>query len=143
MKTTLGQLLDAKGPEIWSIQPTATVFEAIAMMAAKGIGLLLVMEAQQPVGVISERDYARRIILEGRSSRETAVSEIMTRKIVYGYPSQTVQEGLGIMTENRFRHLPVVDAGRVLGMLSIGDLVKVVIEDQKFQIEQLEGYISS
>jgi len=143
MKTTLGQLLDLKGHEVWSITSDASVYQAIQVMAEKGIGLLLVMDGPQPVGVISERDYARRIILEGRSSRETAVSEIMTRKIVYGRPQQTVQEGLATMTERHFRHLPVLDGNRVLGMLSIGDLVKVVIADQKFHIEQLEGYITS
>ena len=143
MKTTLGNLLNVKGSEIWSIAPDDSVYSAIEIMAEKGVGLLLVLDSQQPVGVISERDYARRIILEGRSSRETAVSEIMTRQIVYGKPQQTVQEALSVMTEHHFRHLPVIDGDQVLGILSIGDLVKVVIDDQNFQIEQLEGYISS
>jgi CBS domain-containing protein len=143
MKTTLGQLLDVKGPEVWSIGPDASVYQAIGAMAEKGIGLLLVLDLGKPVGVISERDYARKIILAGRSSRETRVSEIMTRRIVYGRPGQSVQEALAVMTENRFRHLPVIDGDRVLGIVSIGDLVKVVIDDQQFRIEQLEGYISS
>jgi len=143
MKTTLGQLLEIKGHDLWSIEPQATVYAAIEVMAVKGIGLLLVLEDGKPVGVISERDYARKIILAGRASRETRVSEIMTRKIVYGSPDQTVQEALAVMTTNHFRHLPVIDGNRVLGMLSIGDLVKVVIDDHKFRIEQLEGYISS
>lgn len=142
MNTTLGQLLAAKGPDVWSIGPGATVYEAIEAMASRGIGLLLVLDGGKPVGVISERDYARKIILAGRSSRDTAVSEIMTRRIVYGRPNQTVKEGLAVMTANHFRHLPVIDGERMLGMLSIGDLVKVVIEDQQFRIEQLEGYIS-
>lgn len=143
MKTKLGQLLEIKGHQIWSIGPEATVYQAIEAMASRGVGLLLVLDGDSPVGVISERDYARKIILAGKSSRETQVSEIMTRRIVYGKPEQTVQEALAIMTENHFRHLPVIDGDRVLGMLSIGDLVKVVIDDHKFRIEQLEGYISS
>lgn len=143
MKTKLARLLDAKGHEIWSVGPGDSVYRAIQLMAEKGIGLLLVMDEGRPVGVISERDYARRIILEGRSSRDTAVSEIMTRDIVFGHPRQTVQEALGVMTEKHFRHLPVLDEDRVVGILSIGDLVKRVIEDQRFHIEQLEGYITS
>lgn len=143
MKTTLKQLLDTKGHEVWSIRPDASVYEAIELMATRGIGLLLVLEGGKPVGVISERDYARKIILAGKASRETRVSEIMTHRIVYGQPDHTVQHALSLMTENHFRHLPVVEEDRVLGMVSIGDLVKVVIEDQKFRIEQLEGYISS
>lgn len=143
MKTRLRELLDAKGHDVWSVPPHASVYAAIEMMAEKGVGLLLVLENQKPVGVISERDYARKIILAGRSSRETQVSEVMTQRIIYGRPDQTVQEALTVMTENHFRHLPIIDGPHVLGMLSIGDLVKVVIEDQKFQIEQLEGYIST
>jgi CBS domain-containing protein len=143
VKTTLKQLLDTKGHEVWSIRPDASVYEAIELMATRGIGLLLVLEGGKPVGVISERDYARKIILAGKASRETRVSEIMTHRIVYGQPDHTVQHALSLMTENHFRHLPVVEEDRVLGMVSIGDLVKVVIEDQKFRIEQLEGYISS
>lgn len=143
MKTTLGQLLDAKGHDVWSIGPDATVYEAIERLAEKGVGLLLVLENDKPVGVISERDYARKIILAGKSSRETPVSAIMTRRIVYGRPEQTVHEALTVMTERHFRHLPVIDGDEVLGMLSIGDLVKAVIGDHKFRIDQLEGYISS
>lgn len=143
MKTNLGHLLDIKGHDVWSIGPNATVYRAIEMMAERGIGLLLVLEADKPVGVVSERDYARKVILAGRSSREMQVSEIMTPEIVYGRPDQTVQEALAVMTRNHFRHLPVIEGDRVLGMLSIGDLVKVVIDDHQFRIDQLEGYISS
>lgn len=143
MKTKLGQLLDAKGDNVWSVGSDESVFAAIQTMAEKGIGLLLVLEESRPVGVISERDYARQIILEGRSSRETAVAEIMTRQIVYGSPEQTVEEALSVMTDNHFRHLPVSEGDQILGILSIGDLVKAVIDEQKFRIEQLEGYISS
>jgi CBS domain-containing protein len=143
MKTKLGHLLDIKGHDVWSIGPDATVYQAIETMAERGIGLLLVIERDRPVGVISERDYARKVILAGRSSREMRVDEIMTRKIVYGRPEQTVQEALAVMTRNHFRHLPVIEGDRVLGMLSIGDLVRVVIDDHQFRIDQLEGYISS
>jgi CBS domain-containing protein len=146
MKTTLKQLLEIKGPEVWSIAPDASVYRAIEIMAERGIGLLLVLdggkEGGKPVGVISERDYARKVILAGKASRETPVASIMTRRIIYGKPAQTVQEALAVMTEKRFRHLPVLDGDQVLGMLSIGDLVKVVIEDHQFRIDQLEGYIT-
>ena len=142
MKTTLKNLLKSKGSEIWSIAPDASVYEAIEQMANKGIGLLLVTEGQRPVGVISERDYARKVILKGRSSKETPVSAIMTQRIVYGRPDQTVEEALSVMTVNRFRHLPVIEDDRILGVLSIGDLVKVVVDAQQFRIDQLEGYIS-
>jgi CBS domain-containing protein len=143
MKTTLRRLLKSKGHDIWSIPPDASVYQAIEQMANKGIGLLLVTDGARPVGVISERDYARKVILKGRSSKETPVSDIMTREIVYGSPDQTVEEALSVMTVNRFRHLPVIEDDQVLGVLSIGDLVKVVIDGQQFRIEQLEGYIRS
>jgi CBS domain-containing protein len=114
-------------------------------MAEKEIGLLLVMDDpdELPVGVISERDYARKIILQGRQSRETAVADIMTRDVTYGKPIQTIQQAMTVMTVGRFGHLPVVKDGRVVGVLSLGGLVKAVIEDQKFHIEQLETYITN
>jgi len=145
MSPTLKHLINKKGKDIWSIPPDASVFDAIALMAEKGIGLLLVMDDPHglPVGVISERDYARKIILQGRQSKKTAVADVMTRQVTYGRPDQTVQEGMAAMTEGRFRHLPVVREGRVIGILSIGDLVKAVIEDQRFLIDQLETYITS
>jgi CBS domain-containing protein len=145
MVPDLKHLIAEKGADVWSISPDASVYDAVKLMAEKGIGLLLVLDDPDalPVGVISERDYARKIILQGRSSRETAVSEIMTREITYGKPDQSVYEGLSLMTTKRFRHLPVISEGRLLGVLSIGDLVKAVIEDQQFRIEQLEDYISS
>jgi CBS domain-containing protein len=145
MVPNLKILVEAKGRAIWSIPSDATVFDAITLMAEKGIGLLLVRDDPHalPAGVISERDYARKIILQGRKSRDTAVADVMTRNLTYGKPDQTVYEGMGLMTEGRFRHLPVLEDGKVLGILSIGDLVKAVIEDQQFRIEQLEDYISS
>jgi CBS domain-containing protein len=145
MSPSLNHLIESKGREIFSISPGASVFDAIKMMAEKGVGLLLVMDDSQPlpVGVISERDYARKIILQGRRSRETAVADIMTSEITYGRPGQTVQEGMALMTNGRFRHLPIIEDGKVVGVLSIGDLVKAVIEEQQFRIDQLETYITS
>jgi CBS domain-containing protein len=145
MSLSLNQLIESKGSEIFSISPGSSVFDAIKMMAEKGVGLLLVMDDSKPlpVGVISERDYARKIILQGRRSRETAVADIMTSEITYGRPGQTVQEGMALMTDGRFRHLPIIEDGRVVGVLSIGDLVKAVIKEQQFRIDQLETYITS
>ena len=143
MKRTLKQLLETKGTEVWSIGPSASVYEAIEMLAEKGTGLLLVVDDGVPVGVVSERDYARKVILQGKSSRDTEVREIMTSEVVYGRPDQTIQETMALMTEKRFRHLPVLEGDRVCGIVSMGDLVKVVIADQQFRISQLEDYISS
>ena len=145
MSPTLKYLVDDKDSHIWSIRPDASVFDAIKLMAEKEIGLLLVMDDpnELPVGVISERDYARKIILQGRQSRETAVADIMTRDVTYGKPIQTIQEAMTLMTRGRFRHLPIVKEGQIIGVLSLGDLVKAVIEDQRFRIEQLESYITS
>ena len=145
METALRHILEQKGSEIWSIPPQASVFEAITLMAERGIGVVLVMEdsAGLPEGIFSERDYARRIILQGRASRHTSVAEVMTRNITHGNPDMTVREGMSLMTRGRFRHLPVVSDGRLVGVLSIGDLVKALIEHQQFLIEQLENYITS
>lgn len=140
---TIGRLLKAKGREIWSVTPDSSVYDAIALMASKVVGALMVMDGEQLVGVISERDYARKIILEGRSSRETPVREIMSDRVICVSPDQTIEEGMAVMTDKRVRHLPVVEAGRILGVISIGDLVKGIIEEQKFIIEQLEHYIAS
>jgi len=118
------------------------VFDAIKLMADKNIGALLVMEAQEVAGIITERDYARKIVLMSRSSRQTPVREIMTSAVMYVRPDQTSEECMVLMTENRLRHLPVIDGGRLLGIISIGDLVKDIIAEQRFTIEQLEHYIS-
>ena len=140
---TVKQILDRKGGDIWSVTPAATVYEAIALMADKEVGALVVLDAGRLRGIVSERDYARKVILQDRSSRETTVREIMTAKVMVAGPAQSVQDCLALMTERRVRHLPVVDGDDLLGMVSIGDLVKAVIADQKFMIEQLEHYIAS
>ena len=118
------------------------MFDAIKLMADKNIGALLVMEGEEVAGIITERDYARKIVLMSRSSKQTPVREIMTSAVMYVRPDQTSEECMVLMTENRLRHLPVIDGGRLLGIISIGDLVKDIIAEQRFTIEQLEHYIS-
>ncbi len=137
------QILDSKGHEIWSVVPDESVFKLVELMADKGIGALLVMQDDNLVGIVSERDYARKVILKGRSSENTPVSEIMTAEVVTTNPQQTVEDCMALMTEKRIRHLPVVEDGQVVGVLSIGDLVKNVIAEQQFKIEQLENYITA
>jgi len=139
---SISQLLDLKGHNVWSVAPQDQVFEAIRGMAEKGVGALLVMENGRLAGIVSERDYARKVILVGKSSRSTRVEEIMTVDPVTVTPHQSVDECLSVMTARRFRHLPVVEAGEVVGVLSLGDLVKSIIDDQKHQIDSLEQYIS-
>ena len=136
-------ILETKGRDVWYIEPGALVYDAMKLMADKGIGALLVMEERRLVGIISERDYARKIILQGRSPRSTNVQEIMTSRVVYTEPEQNIEECMALMTEKRIRHLPVMEGGQVCGVISIGDLVKAIIREQKFIIEQLERYISS
>ena len=135
------QLLAAKGHHVWSIAPEESVFDAIKSMAEHRIGSLLVVESGRPVGIVTERDYARKVILEGRASQETQVRQIMTTDVLYTRPDQTIEECMALMTDKRIRHLPVLDGDRVYGMLSIGDLVKAKIAEQEFVIEQLENYI--
>lgn len=135
-------ILDVKGRNVWSIDPNATVYDAMKLMAEKEIGALMVMEGSKLVGIISERDYARKVILQGRSSPTTQVREIMTSRVVYAQPDQNIEECMALMTEKRVRHLPVIEEGKVVGVISIGDLVKSIIDEQKFIIEQLERYIS-
>jgi CBS domain-containing protein len=139
---TVNQLLRVKGGQIYSVAPTDSVLLAIEIMATRHIGALLVMNQGVLLGIISERDYARKVILKNRSSHDTPVSDIMTSPAVTVSPEVTVHHCMELMTEGRFRHLPVVESGRVVGMLSIGDLVKAVIEYQKDTIEQLERYIA-
>jgi CBS domain-containing protein len=136
------EILDLKGRNVWSIAPTATVYDAMRLMADKGVGALLVLEGEQLRGIISERDYARKVILQERSSSTTRVSEIMTARVAYAELNQNIEECMAIMTEERVRHLPVIEAGRVVGIISIGDLVKSIIDEQKFMIEQLVRYIN-
>ena len=140
---TVRQLLDKKGRQIFSIGPGAAVLEAIRLMAERHVGALLVMEGETLSGIVSERDYARKVILMGRSSADTPVRDIMTVAVVTVQPETAVEKCMQIMTERRVRHLPVIEAGRVVGMVSIGDLVKAVIAEQQQHIEQLESYIHS
>ena len=140
---TVRSVLKRKGSEIWSIAPNQTVYEAIERMAEKGVGALLVMSAGKPVGIISERDYARKVILRGQSSRTTLVNEIMTSPVIFATPEQGVEECMGIMTKSRIRHLPVMENEKVIGIVSIGDLVKWVVWEQEETIEQLQNYISA
>jgi CBS domain-containing protein len=139
---TVRQLLAEKGAQVWTIGPDDTVYEAIRLMADENVGALLVMEDGRPVGLITEREYARHIALEGRASRDTEVGEIMLRSVVYARPEQSIEEAMAVMTEKRVRHLPVLDDGRVVGLISIGDLVKAIIAEQRFVIDQLAHYIS-
>jgi CBS domain-containing protein len=140
---TAAQLLGRKPRAIYSVGPDAPVLEAVRLMAEYSVGALLVMTGEKLVGVISERDYARKVILKGRSSSDTPVHQIMTKEVFTVEPSLSVEQCMEIMTNRRFRHLPVLEAGRVIGMLSIGDLVRAVLEEQKQTIEQLESYIHS
>ena len=140
--TTNKQILDTKGYAVWSIHPQESVFAAIQQMAEKEVGALIVMEGDAIVGIISERDYARKVILNGRSSHETAVRDIMTPHVICVRLEQSLEECMTIVTERRIRHLPVLDSGRLIGIISIGDLVKTIIAEQQFIIEQLEHYIS-
>jgi CBS domain-containing protein len=137
------QLLDRKGRQVFAIAPAAAVLEAIRLMAERHVGALLVMEGETLRGIVSERDYARKVILMGRSSADTPVRDIMTAAVITVQPETAVEECMQVMTERRVRHLPVVEGGRVVGMVSIGDLVKAVIAEQQQHIEQLESYIHS
>jgi CBS domain-containing protein len=138
---TVRHLLLLKGKYIWSIQPNETVYEGIRRMAAKEIGALVVLEGDKLVGIFSERDYARKVILLGKASKETMVSEIMTKNVIVVHPDQTTQECMELMTERHIRHLPVVEDDKVIGMISIGDVVRDIIYQQRETIKNLEGKI--
>ena len=138
---TVRQLLQAKGSQIYTIAPDARVFDALKLMAEKNVGALVVTEGGRLAGIMSERDYARKVILLSKSSHDIAVREIMTGKVITVHPGQTVEECMALMTEKRIRHLPVTDDEQLVGMLSIGDLVKEVIAEQEATIKQLESYI--
>lgn len=140
---TVRQLLEEKGHEVWTIDPDALVYDAVALMAEKEIGSLAVMLDDKLVGLISERDYARKVILKGRASKATRVRDIMETRVAYARPEQTVEECMAVITDQRVRHLPVLENGRLIGIISIGDLVKAIITEQKFIIEQLVQYITS
>lgn len=136
------QILDSKGNDIWSLRPDNSVLDAVKLMAEKEVGALLIMEGARLVGIVSERDYARKVILKGRSSEDTHVADIMTANVLCVHPDETVDDCMALMTEKRIRHLPIVEKEQVIGVLSLGDLVKAVIAEQKFMIDQLEHYIS-
>ena len=140
--TTVKQLLNKKGTTVWTVEPGAPVRDALRIMADKEVGALVVLEAGKIQGVISERDYARKVILKDRSSADTAVKEIMSTGVVTVTPSQSIRECMSLFTDRHFRHLPVVDQGRLAGLVSIGDVVSALITDQKAHIEQLEKYIT-
>lgn len=142
MKSVASILTAKPDPTVYTIDPTDSVFNALKRMAEKSIGALVVTEGEQVVGIITERDYARKVILMARSSKETPVRDIMTSSVMYVRPEHTSEQCMALMTENRLRHLPVMESGKLVGLISIGDLVKDIISEQKFIIEQLEHYIT-
>jgi CBS domain-containing protein len=135
-------VLKEKGKKFWSITPDSMVYDALKLMAEKEVGALLVLDGEELVGIISERDYARKVILKGKSSLDTPVKEIMTQRVRFVRPEQTVEECMALMTDKRIRHLPVLDDDKVVGVISIGDLVKAVIDQKDFMLKQLEKYIT-
>lgn len=139
--TNVRQLLQGKGAEVFSVGPDESVFRALELMAEKNVGALMVVEGTGLVGMFSERDYARKVILRGRASRDTPVRDIMSDHVVTVSPEKTVADCMVLMTENRIRHLPVVAEGRTIGLVSIGDVVKAIISEQSFLIDQLQNYI--
>jgi len=144
MADVVKDLLEIKNKEVWTIEPGASVYNAIAKMADKQIGALVITEGNKVVGIITERDYARKVILQDKSSKNTAVREIMTERVIYVQPNQKIEECMALMTEKRkrIRHLPVLDGDRLVGMISIGDVVRAVISEKEFLIDQLTRYIS-
>ncbi len=136
-------LLTGKGSDVWSIAPDKTVYDALTMMAERGIGAVLVLEGARLVGILSERDYARQVILKGKASKDTPVREIMTTKLISVTPEHTLDDCMAIMTNSRIRHLPVLIEEKLVGILSIGDVVKAVISEKQSHIEQLEDYIKT
>ena len=142
METAANILKSKPDQTVHTITPTASVFDAVKLMAEKNIGALLVMEGEKVVGIITERDYARKVVLMARSSKETPVRDVMTSSVMYVRPDQTSEECMVLMTENRLRHLPVMNGDKLIGLISIGDLVKDIISEQKFIIQQLEHYIT-
>jgi CBS domain-containing protein len=139
---TVRNILDTKGHDVWCIGPEDTVFDALRLMAEKEVGALMVIDGARIAGLISERDYARKIVLLGRTSPNTLVKEIMTSHVAYTHLEQPIEECMAVMTDKRIRHLPVMEERKLVGIISIGDLVKAIIADQKFIIEQLERYIT-
>jgi CBS domain-containing protein len=140
--TSVKQILSEKGHEVWSTSPNTTVFDALKFMSEKSIGALVVLDNLEVVGVFSERDYARKVTLEGKSSKNLPVKEIMTRRVVCVKPENTTEECMALMTDKHIRHLPVVEGDELVGIISIGDVVKAIISQQELVIEQLENYIT-
>jgi CBS domain-containing protein len=139
---SIQQLLERKGSEIWSTSPDASVYEALQLLAEKNIGALVVLREGELVGIVSERDYARKVVLHGKTSMKTPVKNIMTEEVITVGAGRSVEEAMALMTDKRIRHLPVVEGEKIVGVVSIGDLVKAIIADQEFTIDQLEKYIS-
>ena len=143
MLKTVKQILEDKGHQIWSVSPDDNVYDALTLMAEKNIGALLVLEDYQLVGIISERDYARKVVLRGKTSMDTPVREIMTPRVLYVRTNQSIEDCMAIMTDKHIRHLPVFEEDELVGVISIGDVVKAIISHQEFMIEQLENYITT
>ena len=143
MAEGIKDLLKIKNRNIWTIEPGATVYDAISEMANKQIGALVVLEDKKVIGIITERDYARKVILQDKSSKDTLVREIMTDRVIYVKPDQKIEDCMALMTKKHIRHLPVLDGDRLVGMISIGDVVKTLISEKEFLIDQLTRYISS
>ena len=141
MSKSIAQILKLKGSDVWSIGPEDKVYDALVLMAEKGVGALVVIDEEKVVGIFTERDYARKVILEGRSSLKTVVQKIMSTKILYITPDMSVEEGLALMADKRCRHLPVFEDKELVGMISIGDLVNAYVAEKDFMINQLEHYI--
>lgn len=139
---TVEQLLQVKGTDIWSIEPLTTAYKALQIMAEKNVGALLVMEKEKLVGIFSERDYARKVILKDKSSKNTSVGELMTREVFYIDAKSTLEESMALMTAKRIRHLPVLKNNRLIGIVTLGDVVRQIISDQQFAIRELEKYIT-
>ena len=140
---TVADILNAKGRQVFSAAPDDSVFDAIKMMSDKGIGGIVIMDGDKLVGIMTERDYARKVVLDGKSSRNASVKEIMTDQVLCVTPEQTIDECMALMTDKRARHLPVLENDKVVGVISIGDLVKAVIHEQQILIDQLQNYITS
>jgi CBS domain-containing protein len=140
--TTVRSVLHAKDNNIWSIAPDAIVFDALKIMAEKNIGALLVMQKEKVVGIFSERDYARKIVLKGESSHTTAIKDVMTSGVLSVHPEQSIDECMALMTNKHVRHLPVLENGNLIGIISIGDVVKAIISEHEYTIKQLENYIT-
>lgn len=138
----VGEILSAKGSDVWSVTPQHTVFAALVLMAEKEVGALLVLDGESLVGIFSERDYARKVILEDKSSKDTSVSEVMSAPVFTVGPDQSIEDCMSLMTEKRARHLPVLKDGKLIGLISIGDVVKAVISEREAVIGQLESYIT-